>query len=150
MKACEPAPILTSERAPETAPPKVAAAAPLRVSVLATPVLVTTPPCPTSPLVSEPMVASKPLRSRVAPARTATVLRVVPSALAEPTRMEPPRRSTPPLKLLLPVTVRAPTPDLRSELEPEMLAETRTAVAESISRAEADSVPEPELMTWPE
>mgnify|MGYP003842856809 CR=1 FL=1 len=48
VKACEPAPVLTSERAPETAPPKVASAVPLRVSVLAAPVLVTTPPCPTS------------------------------------------------------------------------------------------------------
>ena len=58
MKACEPAPVLTRERAPETAPPKVASAVPFSVSVLAAPELVTTPPCPTRPLVSEPMVAS--------------------------------------------------------------------------------------------
>ena len=57
MKACEPAPVLTRLRAPETAPPKVASAVPFRVSVLAAPELVSTPPCPDWPLASEPKVA---------------------------------------------------------------------------------------------
>ena len=72
-----------------------------------------------------------------------------PRAVAEPTTTVPASTLTPPLKVLLPDIVTTPVPDLLSELEPEMLAETRTASEESISRAEAASVPVPELMTWP-
>ena len=82
-------------------------------------------------------------------ARTLTALVEAPSALVEPTSSEPAWMSMPPLKELPPVRVRTPPPIFLSELEPAMLAETRTPLVALTSRAEAERVPMPELMTLP-
>ena len=72
-----------------------------------------------------------------------------PTAEEAPTNKVPAWISIPPLKVFVPVIVRAPAPFLVSELEPEMLAEMVTLDVESTSSAEVDSEPTPELTTLP-
>ena len=64
-----------------------------------------------------------PLRSRAAPADTVTPPLLAPSAVAFPSFSVPAPIIVPPLYVLLPVSVRVPAPDLRSDPEPVIVPE---------------------------